>query len=539
MSIEARPLPAGPVMGLLRRLRRSHRSSAQRSDRLIGVYGAVLYVVIGVVVAFRLLRQRPASGSTAAWLAGGGLARIGVATLLLGLLAALRHATWQGPVVFRLPEVQWLLTAPIDRRSLIRARLARALAAGAGLGAVLGVGAFVLLEAELGVAARPLLAAALLGPAAVGLLAAALAWLVERSPTVSLLVLRASPLVLAGAAVAALVPGGAAGARAVLWSGPWGWAVGPVVAAAGGSVPGWPLQAVLLAALTTAVVLLSWSRAGAITTEELARRATARSGLAASVYSLDARGAAQARRRANRTLLGVRRVRLRRPRRRWLAIPWRDTLALLRAPARLGWALVLVGAGVLAVAAQPDRRAVTAAAVLAGYLAAGQLLEPLRAEADQPDASRQLPIAWGDLLLLHCVVPTAALTVIGVLGTGVAWVAGLLPGPAPWVALAASPLLAGVLVGCAAIAGHRGRLSPDTLATAFGLGEFGGPIYLIGWVALGPLLAEVLLAVTATVVVDAGRQPGALAGALWTAGILVVAFLVGLLGYLRGRRAPA
>ncbi|HEX8860888.1 MAG TPA: DUF6297 family protein, partial [Actinomycetes bacterium] len=162
MSVAAGPLPAGPVVGLLRRLRRSHRSAGQRSDRFIALYGAVLYVVIGVVVAFRLLRQRPASGSTAAWLTGGGLARIGVATLLLALLAAVRHATWQGPVVFRLPEVQWLLTAPIDRGSLIRTRLARALAAGAGLGAVLGVGAFVLLEAELGVAARPLLAAALL-----------------------------------------------------------------------------------------------------------------------------------------------------------------------------------------------------------------------------------------------------------------------------------------------------------------------------------------------------------------------------------------
>jgi hypothetical protein len=136
-------------------------------------------------------------------------------------------------------------------------------------------------------------------------------------------------------------------------------------------------------------------------------------------------------------------------------------------------------------------------------------------------------------------VPVAALTAIGWLGIGVAWLAGLLSGPAAWVALPAAPLLAGVLVGCAAVAGHRGRLSPDTLATAFGLGELGGPVYLVGWVALGPLLAEVLLAVTATVVVDAGRRPGALAGALWTAGILLLAFLAGLLAYLRGRRAPA
>src|SRR6266508_2146647 len=371
-----------PVLARLRARRRAHRPPGQRSDRLIGAYGAVLYVVIGVVIAFRLLRQQPASGAASAWLTSGGLARIGAATLLLGLLAALRHATWQGPVVFRLPDVQWLLSAPIDRGALVRLRLARALAAGVAAGALLGLGTFVLLEAELGVPARPLLAAALLGPAAMGLLGAALGWLVERSPAASLVVLRASPLVLAAAAVAALVPGGGAGARAVLWSGPWGWAVGPVVAAAGGSVPGWPIQAALLAAVAVAAALAAWSRAGAITTEELARRATARTGLAASLYSLDARGAAQARRRANRTLLGVRRVRLRRPRRRLLAIPWRDALALLRAPARLGWALVLGGAGVVAVAAEPDRRAVVAAAAVAGYLAAAQLIEPLRAEAD-------------------------------------------------------------------------------------------------------------------------------------------------------------
>jgi hypothetical protein len=539
VSVEARALAPGPVLARLRARRRAHRPPGQRSDRLIGAYGAVLYVVIGVVIAFRLLRQRPASGTTSTWLTSGGLARIGVATLLLGLLAALRHATWQGPVVFRLPEVQWLLTAPIDRAALVRLRLARALAAGVGLGTLLGLGTFVLLEAELGVAARPLLAAALLGPAAVGLLGAALGWLVERSPKASLVVLRASPLVLAAAAVAALVPGGTAAARALLWSGPWGWAMGPLVAATGGRVPGWPVQAALLAVTAVAVALLAWSRAGAITTEELARRATARTGLAASLYNLDARGAAQARRRANRTLLGVRRVRLRRPRRRWLAIPWRDALALLRAPARLGWALVLTGAGVVAVAAEPDRRAVAAAAVLAGYLAAAQLIEPLRAEADQPDASRQLPLAWGDLLLFHCAVPVLALAGAGALATGVAWAAGVMKGPAPWVALAACLPLAAVLVLCAAIAGHRGRVSPATLSTAFGLGEFGGPVYLFGWIALGPLLAEVLLAITSAVVVGAGRRPGALAGALWTASVLVAVFLAGLTGYLRGRRAPA
>ncbi len=539
MSVATGPLPPRPVLAHLRARRRAHRPPGQRSDRLTGAYGVALYAVVGAVIAFRLLRQSPARGAAPAWLAGGGLARAGAATLLLGLLAALRHATWQGPVVFRPPEVQWLLTAPIERTALVRVRLARAFAAGAGFGALLGLGAFVLLEAELGVAAWRLLGAALLGPAAVGLLGAAVGWLVERSPAVTRAVLRWSPLVLAGAAAVALVPGGAAGAEAVLWSGPWGWAVGPLAAAAGGRVPGWPVQAGLLAAATAAAALLAWSRAGAVTTEELARRAAARTGLAASLYSLDARGAALVRRRATRTLLGVRRVRLRRPRWRFLAVPWRDTLALLRAPERLGWALVLGGAGVLAVAAEPDRRAVLAAAVLAGYLAGAQLAEPLRAEADQPDASLQLPLAWGDLLVLHCLVPALALTAVGALATGAAWALGLLGGPAPWLALAACAPVAGVLVLCAAVSGQRGRLSPGTLATAFGLGELGGPVYLLGWVLLGPLLAEAVLAVTAGLVVQAAPRPGALPGAVVGAALLLSAVLGAQVAYLRARRRRA
>ena len=40
-----------------------------------------------------------------------------------------------------------------------------------------------------------------------------------------------------------------------LWSGPWGWAAQPVVAAAGGSAPGWPASLVALAVLTAGAVV--------------------------------------------------------------------------------------------------------------------------------------------------------------------------------------------------------------------------------------------------------------------------------------------
>jgi len=533
------PVLAGPVLAYVRARRRAHRPPGQRSDRLTNAYGAGLYLVIGLVIAARLLRQSPARGATAAWLVERGIARVGGAALLLGLLAALRYATWQGPVVFRPPDVQWLLGAPLARAVLVRSRLARGLLLGAAIGAPLGLGAFVLLQAELGVAAWPLLVAGTLGLAAFGLLAAGLGWLVERSPAATRAVLRASPLALALAAVLALAPGGAAGTRAVLWSGPWGWAVGPLAAAAGASVPGWPAQGALLAAAAAAALVAAWARAGTVTTENLARRAAAQPLLAASLYNLDARGAALVRRQSVRSLLGVRRARLPRPRWRWLAVPWRDALAVMRVPARLGWALALAAAGVLALAAEPDRAAVAAAAILAAYVAAAQLTDTLRAEADQPDASRQLPWTWGELLLLHCLAPALTLAVIGASATGLAWALGLLHCRAAWLALAGCPPVAAILVAATAIAGQRGRLSPATLTTAYGLGELGGPTYLFAWIATGPLLAELLLGIPAALLRGAARRPAALPNAVTGAAVLLLGALAAELAYLRARAAPA
>jgi hypothetical protein len=186
------------TLEFVRQRRRAHRLPPhQRSDRFTGLYTVGLYTVIGAWLGFQALRQSPTRGGSSTWLTDGGLARVATVALLLGLLAALRYATWQGPVVFTAPEVQFLLGAPLPRAELVRIRLARGLLFGAGVGAALGLVAFVLLEAELGVAAWPLLAAALLGPMALGVLAAALGWLVESSPATARAVLRASPVVLA------------------------------------------------------------------------------------------------------------------------------------------------------------------------------------------------------------------------------------------------------------------------------------------------------------------------------------------------------
>jgi hypothetical protein len=526
------------TLGFLRQRRRAHRSPQQRSDRFTALYTVGLYTAIGAWAGFQALRQGPARGGSAAWLTGGGLARVATVALLLGLLATLRYATWQGPVVFTAPEVQFLLGSPLPRAELVRARLGRGLLLAAATGAALGVAAFVLLEAELAVPAWPLLAAALGGTAAFGVLAAALGWLVESSPVTARVVLLASPLVLAAAVAAWL--GGAVAVGVDPWSGPWGWAAGPLVAAAGGHGSGWPLQAALLAAVTVAAVVAAWRTAGRVTLEELERRAGTRAGLGASLYLADPRGATLQRHQAVRGLVGVRRrLALRHPRRRWLALPWRDGLSLLRAPGRVGWALVLCGSGVLAVALAPGRRLLAAGAVVVAYLGAARLVEPLRGEADQPDASRQLPWRWGDLILLHTATPILVLTAVGLAATVALALAGLVPAPALGLAAAACLPVAAALVWSAAIAGQRGRLGLDQFLTASAMGELAGPIYLLRWFATGPLVALAsLLGPILVLQSAAGSPPSRAQAALTNAAVLLVTALAAQGAWLHSRRPP-
>jgi hypothetical protein len=514
---------ARQALAYRRRRRRAHRPPGQLSDLLALAYVLVLYALILGWGTFRTLRQTTASPAEAARLAEL-VARVGPAVLLASLVAALRYATWQGPVVFAAADVQLLLAAPLPRAALVQPRLGWGLGAGAALGGLLGLGMFLLLWAELAVAAGPLLAAAVLGPAAVGLLAAALGWLVEESTLRARAVLRWSPVGLLLAAALPAAPDGA------LWSGPWGWAVGPLVAAAGGRAPGWPVQATLLALAVAAAATVAWRRAGGAPTEELARRAALRGGLTASAYLLDVRGVALLRQQAARALLGVRRVRLRRPRTRWLAIPWRDALALLRAPGRLGWAAALAAGAVLVVAAAPGRRGLVTLAVLAGYLAAGRLVESIRVETDQPDAHYQLSWRYGALMLLHCLLPAVVLATVGMLLVVAAWLAGLLSIAGLGLALAGAPAAAAVLVLAAAIAGRRGRVPVELLL----LGDVGG-IALLLWIVTGPLLAETLLGVPVALLRATPTPQAAIpAVTVWLA--LVV---LGESAWLRTRKPPS
>lgn len=525
LRARTRPMPVEPVLQMLRRYRLGRRVKSGW-DRFTDVYTVVLFVAFAGFLAFGAIGEA-AVGKREATRLIDELTRWSPPVLFLTCAAALRYATWQGPVLFSLPDVEWLLSAPLSRTELVRSRLRRGLTVAAAVGAALGLAAFVLIQVELGVAAWPLLAATVGGLATLGLLAGAAGWLVESSTERARMVLRLSPLAIPAAALLALAPT-VANATIVLWSGPWGWATGPVLAAVGGQSPDWLYQAVLLVTLTSAAVWMAWRNADAAPAEEFARRAGMRSGLVAALYFADVRGATILVRRARESLLGVRRTRLRRPQSSRLAIPWRDALSTLRAPTRLVSTISLVVAGVIAILAAPDRRVIVGAGLLAGYAAAAKLLEPLRLDADQPDASYVLPLPWGPLLLHHCVVPVLVVIVPALVAVIVAWAVWPLGSDAAVAALMLCPLASSVLVLCAAIAAKRGPFPIEMLL----LGGDVGAVVLVVWLATGPILAALALAVPASLLYRAAKggisisqAGGASVGILLATVLLAAAYL--------------
>jgi hypothetical protein len=533
-ALPAQLVPVDPVLAYLRRCRARHRRPHYRSDRLIAAYTATLYGSIVGVTVFQSLRTNSATpAETVAAL--DGLTRWGPAAVILGLTAVLRWATWHGPVVFPPPDVHWLFGAPLPHAALLQRRLWRVLILGAAIGGFLGLVVFILIKPDLDVAVLPLSAAAVGGAAALGLLAVALGWLVECSVDRARKTLRLSPLAIPLAAGAILLGGHGTAGPAVLWSGPWGWAAGPVVAAGGGRVPGWQVQAGLLLLAVLMSIALAWQNASGIATEELARRAGLHTGLVANLYLVDIRGVSLLRRQADQALLGLRAVRVHRPRTPWLALPWRDAVSLLRAPARVGWATILTGAGVLAVAAAPDKQTLAFGAILTSYFAAAQLVEPVRIEADQPDAHYLLPWRWGDVALHHTVLPTLVLTVIGAAAVAAVWLIGLVPAAAAARALASCPIVATVLVLTAAAVGQRGRFPLELLFLG---GEFGA-LFLLLWLTTGPLLAGLILGIPAQLLRRAADSGLPLGGALGQAELLLLLVATAEILYMRSRKPPA
>lgn len=295
-----------------------------------------------------------------------------------------------------------------------------------------------------------------------------------------------------------------------LWSGPWGWAAQPVLAAAGRDVPLWPTALVLLAA-TAAALAYAVKTVAELPTAVLRSRARASSGVLAGIMASDPRSIrlavtdgleARSRRRVERWA-----ARLSPPRSPRLLVAWRDAVALLMAPRRAGLMFLLLALAGAAAATSAGTRGGTAhlaaaAAALLGYCAASTLLEPARLDADDVRRTAWSPLPYERIALAHAVVPTLALVAtVGLLAVPLA-LAELTP--APLVVLAAAP----VLVAAGLLSAYRSPVPAWVLYSGPLLADT-GPIIAILWSAVGPLIGTTVLALLLSGPLPANLPPAA------------------------------
>jgi len=530
------------TISLLRELRRA--GARQRAaNAAYWIYIVVLIVVLYggariAAAAHDLRHPPPPTAETPHVLHAAPYALTALALLLL--LVMMRDALWRGPVTLQQPAVDWLLDTPVDRGRLLRPRFRMSAALATLAGAAVGIiPAAALVGLGLG-GHTPghvlrLTGAAVLSTALLFILGTGLAGLTERYPVSWPWLRRATPavagviVVLAGLAAWAAAGGlPAAVADVVLWSGPWGWTAQGMVALSGESASLWPLATVLLCAAALAALLGAERAAAAVPGAALRARARTIGAMSAAVLNMDTRGIALAYSGAG---AGRRvRFRLRPPRRRELVLPWRDLLAVARAPARLlgAAALALAAIGLIAVAGHAGQVSlVPAASALAlGYLAAAWLCEGARLDAEDTRRSAALPFRFESLAWWHAIVPCLVLfAVAGVPVVAVAVAAGN-PGLIALLAVTVPVLVTGALVNV-----FRPRFMPDLF------GGFETPvgnsaaIIVVFWLILGPLLAVVPMAVLLPSALGASH-----AAALVRA-VVVGAALAGGLGAYAARRA--
>ena len=531
-----------PTIALLRELRRG-RARRQAASAAYWIYVVALLVAFyggaRLASAFHDLRHPPPPGAQAARIlhaAPAGLA----ALALLVLLLLLRDALWRGPITLPQVTVDWLLDTPVDRGRLLRPRFRVSAAATVAAGAAVGiVPAAALVALGLGGDSAGhvlrLIAVAMASAALLFALGTAAAALIERYPAGERWLRRATPVAgVVAAAFAGLAAWAAFGqppgvlTAVALWSGPWGWAAQGLTALAGGSAPLWPLATALLGAAALAALACAHGAAAGVPGSALRIRARTIGAMSAAVLSMDARGVALAYGGA----AGSRRARfrLRPPRRRELVLPWRDLLALARAPSRLlgAAALELLAVGLIAAAGLGGQLSLVpvACGLALGYLAAAWLCEGARLDAEDTRRSENLPFRSGSLAWWHAAVPCLVLLAVAAAPAVAIAVAAGDPRLAATAAVTVPVLVAGALVNV-----FRARFPPDLFdGVETPLGNTAA-IQVIVWLAWGPVLAVAPMTV---LLVSAVRphHPGALVRAVVVGGGLAAA-----LGAYAARRA--
>ncbi|MEN3282081.1 MAG: hypothetical protein V7607_3221, partial [Solirubrobacteraceae bacterium] len=254
---------------------------AARPGRPLSARLDTIYTVAITGAIFGALLYGTASSALAASITPRTLPEWGPALALVALVAVVRWGTWQGPVTFAAADVAFLLGAPLSRRALSVRPLVRALVVGAGAGAVVAAVVLVGLGGDgrgIGGGAAGGLAIgvgllAVLGVALAGRVQCSARW--TRGAAVALLL--ALPIAFG---LVAASDGGHAMRTAVLWSGPWGWAVQP---AAGVTTTSAVAALAALTVVAGAAVVAAARGFGTCPTERHVVRAEARSGAVASL----------------------------------------------------------------------------------------------------------------------------------------------------------------------------------------------------------------------------------------------------------------
>jgi Family of unknown function (DUF6297) len=494
-----------PTIALLRELRRG-RALRRTADTAFWIYlVAIVTLAWGsslILDAVRALRRPPGPTAVTPHVLAGLPAGLTALALLL-LLALLRDALWRGPVTLPQVTVDWLLSTPVDRGRLLRPRFRASVVLSVIGGAAIGiVPAASLVALGLGGThgAGGVLRLTGVSMASAGLLfalAAGGAGLIERYPAARRALRRATPVVLGAvvvlaglAAWAALGHLPAAADAVVLWSGPWGWTAQGLTALAGGSAPLWPLAVGLLGALAVAGLTAAHQTAAGVPGSALRARAATMGAMSAALLSMDTRGVATAYGAAGAPRRAW--LRLAPPRRAELVLPWRDLVALLRAPSRLAGAVVLavLAVGLLALAARARHVSPlpVACALGLGYLAAAWLCEGARLDAEDTRRSVPLPFRFKSLAWWHAAVPT--LVLLAAAGAPVIALAAATGDPRPLLLLVVA---VPVLVGGALVNVFRGDFPLDMFAGVDTPVGNTAAVRIVFWSALGPLLAVGIL----------------------------------------------
>jgi hypothetical protein len=516
------------TLRLLRELRAPHRR--KRAGQIAyAVYCVLLIAVIwGVMPSMGLFLEASMgadyTGHGPAILAAmpAGICALAVGCLLLGA----RDALWRGPVVPPRESVDWLLAQPVRIGRLLRPWLWVSCAAALSLGVLVAAIGTVTLGLTVRVGPAAAFAWCLVGGACLPLLATALGVAVETAPRVAGWVRSLTPyagvLALALAGQSVLAADGHAVPwleRIELWSGPWGWAGMAALSPTPAAVPGGPVAAALLVALTGGCLALANRAVGdALPLAAVRQRSRTASGVMSALLTVELRTARQVAAGAAGGERSVR-FRLRAPRRAALAVPWRDCVALLRAPGAVAksaaaTALAVPGAGLVVNAHGGSAVTALLAALSLGYWAVAQLLESARLETDDTRRASWAPYSFAGLMLRHAIVPGAVALLISCAAAAVILPLGG-PARAALVPAAVPALVAAGLVNACRGASKLHLLMAPSQSPAGGT----GPVQFLIWYLAGPLTALALLAVPFMLALHAGTPAAAVAAALTSAAV--------------------